>query len=154
MKKILMIILIGCCFTNSYAVSKVTQNHYDQADVGYRTYGANFKDYALASCLQKAFGSHDTRFNEDAKATTGAYLELWMDYDFEKPNKTQGKLETLIQKYLNQSYGSQMYPKSKVYIMKCFDFYHSYDLDKLSKELVIHSNRTYKQDHPKYPHEW
>lgn len=155
MKKILIIALLGCCyFINSQAANKTTQIHYDKADVGYRTYGSNFKDYVLAACLQKAFGNHDSTFNEDAKASKGALLEMWIDFNFKKSDKIQDELGKVIQKYLNQSYGSQIYPKSKLYIFKCMDLYHSDDLDKLTKESVIHPNRTYKQDHPKYPHEW
>ncbi|CAI3940884.1 T6SS amidase immunity protein Tai4 family protein [Commensalibacter papalotli (ex Botero et al. 2024)] len=71
-----------------------------------------------------------------------------MDYNFGQPNKIQGKLDKLIENYLKQTYKSQMHPKSKLYIFKCMDLYHSDDLDRLTKEFVAHSNRTCKQDHP------
>ncbi|CAI3950130.1 unnamed protein product [Commensalibacter papalotli (ex Botero et al. 2024)] len=108
----------------------------------------------MTLCFQKAFGSRDPILNEDAKATMGFFLELWMDYNFGQPNKIQGKLDKLIENYLKQTYRLQMHPKSKLYIFNCMDLYHSYDLDRLTKEFVAHSNQTCKQDHPKYPHEW
>ncbi|WP_086632132.1 T6SS amidase immunity protein Tai4 family protein [Commensalibacter intestini] len=154
MKKICIIVLLNCFyFINCQAMDKIAQIHYDKADIGYRNYGSNFKDSVFATCLQKAFGSQNPTFNEDAKATRGALFEMWINFDFKKTGKVTQKLNKLIQQYLNQPYGSSIYPKSKMYILKCMDLYHSDDLDKLTKEFVIHPNRTYKQDNPKYPYE-
>lgn len=156
MKKALLICVFisGYFYNTAYAAKKENQDHYDKADIGYRTYASNFKDYALAECLHVAFAKNDPILKEDANASMEALMEMWIDFDADTYlDRTLNKISPLIDKYLKQPYGSSIYPKSKLLIMKCMDFYHSDDLDKLTKEFVVHPNRTYKQDNPKYPHE-
>lgn len=154
-RKLFICLLMGCfSFNTASSANKDNQSHYDKADIGYRTYASNFKDCALAICLNIAFSKHDSILEEDVNATTGALMERWIDFDADTYlDKTLKKLPSLIDKYLKQPYGSQFYPNSNLSILKCMDFYHSDDLNKLTEEFVVHPNRTYKQDHPKYPNE-
>jgi hypothetical protein len=101
-----------------------------------RNNAINFKDRALAFCIAKAY--NDSPAAElDARKTGGIYLNLtYFDLD------SNTKLLALIDKYLRCDYSMPFegYVDAKFDLLKCFDMYHSPELDALVRKYVPHPN--------------
>lgn len=86
-----------------------------------------FKNYALSTCIADGFQSDEVV--KDAAAAARGYLELG---DLPLEAHTQATL--LGRKFLSVEYKSMT--GEKLTLMKCLDFYHSKDLDRLAKKYV------------------
>jgi len=153
MKKIIYLV---CLFfvlihTNVYGINKKVNYHYDKADIKNRTYGQNFKDYALISCLMNAEEKLNRPLNKDLQWSISGYLQEWIDFDLDNIKKTKyilNEINLLSKKYIDNAGGLQANPKATIYTFGCLNFYHSDDLDKLMKQFVLHSNMTFRQNYP------
>lgn len=99
-----------------------------------RTNGVNYKDMALASCIAEAYKGSPA--GKDATDTAATYLE-WTYYDLDKGNAAVDKL---VEKYLHRDYSTPIegYADAKFDLLKCFDMYHSRELDEQVRKYVPH----------------
>lgn len=85
------------------------------------------KNYALSSCIADGYQSKDVV--NDATAGANGYKELGsLDID------AYNKAAVLGRKFLAKEYLSQS--GEKLIIMKCIDFYHSQELDRLARKYA------------------
>lgn len=84
-----------------------------------------FKNYALSTCIADGFDSKEV-VSESAAAARG-YLELG-DY----PLEAHTEATLLGREFLKKDYKS--ISGTKLTLMKCIDFYHSQELEDLSKK--------------------
>lgn len=100
-----------------------------------RNNATNFKDRALAYCIAQAY--KDSPAGQDATKTGGAFLD-WTYYDL----TANPALDALIAKYLGRDYSTPVegYADIKFSLLKCFDMYHSKELDQLVRKYVPHPN--------------
>jgi hypothetical protein len=85
------------------------------------------KNYALSSCIADGYQSKEVV--NDASAGANGYKELG-SLDIDAYNETS----VLGRKFLAKDYLSQS--GEKLIIMKCIDFYHSKELDRLARKYV------------------
>lgn len=85
------------------------------------------KNYALSSCIADGYQSKDAR--NDAIAAANGYKELG-SLDIAAYNEAA----VLGRKFLAREYLSQS--GEKLILMKCIDFYHSKELDRLARKYV------------------
>ena len=85
------------------------------------------KNYALSSCIADGYQSKDVV--NDASAGANGYKELG-SLDIEAYNEAA----VLGRKFLAKEYLSQS--GEKLIIMKCIDFYHSKELDRLARKFA------------------
>ncbi|MDR2852798.1 MAG: type VI secretion system amidase immunity protein Tai4 [Burkholderiaceae bacterium] len=111
-------------------------------DVAWRTYAQNYKDLVLASCIAQAY-SAEPQAAADAGATAAGLDSTWTRYD---PEKGSGEIDKLVGQFLARDYPSIHGPKIRLDLMKCFDLYHSKELQTMVKRLVIQPKRSYVQD--------
>jgi methionine synthase II (cobalamin-independent) len=112
-------------------------------EVASRSYAQNYKDSALAFCIARAYSSEPKAY-QDASATASG-IDEFSRYDLE--NAT-GEVPKLVDQYLAREYHSFQGPEVKLNLMKCFDMYHSADLEKQVRRFVSKPKRTYNQDYP------
>jgi hypothetical protein len=119
--------------------------HADSPQAGARTYAQNFKDMVLASCLAKAY-EKDPGAATDAGSSVSA-LRDWTYFDMEKSPEA---VEALVDEFLARDYANPLVEAEikgvRFDFLKCMDLYHSKELDKLVKRLVIHPKRSYRQE--------
>jgi hypothetical protein len=119
----------------------------DSPQAGTRTYSQNYKDMVLAICIANAYKIDQDAFT-DAGSSVSA-LRDWALYDLEK---APDEITALVNSYLARDYHNPLVESEvkgvRFDFLKCLDLYHSEDLDKQVKQLVIHPERTYRQDHP------
>lgn len=85
------------------------------------------KNYALSSCIADGYQSKDVV--NDASAGANGYKELGsLDIDAYNEAAVLGR-KFLAKKYLSQS-------GEKLILMKCIDFYHSTELDRLAHKYA------------------
>ena len=85
------------------------------------------KNYALSSCIADGYQSKDVI--NDASAGANGYKELGsLDID------AYNEAAVLGRKFLTKEYLSQN--GEKLVLMKCIDFYHSKELDRLSRKYA------------------
>ena len=85
------------------------------------------KNYALSSCIADGYQSKDVI--NDASAGANGYKELGsLDID------AYNEAAVLGRKFLTKEYLSQH--GEKLVLMKCIDFYHSKELDRLSRKYA------------------
>lgn len=85
------------------------------------------KNYALSSCIADGYQSEDVV--NDASAGANGYKELGsLDID------AYNEAAVLGRKYLSKEYLSQS--GEKLILMKCIDFYHSKELDRLARKYA------------------
>ncbi|WP_174995970.1 T6SS amidase immunity protein Tai4 family protein [Pandoraea iniqua] len=120
----------------------------DFPEVASRTFAQNYKDLALATCIQRAY-AESPQVERDAGATAAGLESTWTYYDVENGGLAISKL---VDQYLRLEYASIRGPTIRLDLLKCFDMYHSRKLDALVKRYVINPNRTYRQDRvmPRY----
>ncbi|KIH81924.1 hypothetical protein UCMB321_4229 [Pseudomonas batumici] len=114
-------------------------------EAGARTYGQNYKDMVLATCIANAY-KDDKSATIDAGSSVST-LRDWTEYDLEKaPNA----IKALVDRYLAHDYHNPLVESEvqgvRFDLLKCLDLYHSKELDTQVKRLVIHPNRIYRQD--------
>ncbi|MCP1445859.1 hypothetical protein J3D54_004991 [Pseudomonas sp. GGS8] len=114
-------------------------------EAGARTYGQNYKDMVLATCIANAY-KEDKSAAIDAGSSVSA-LRDWTEYDLEK---APDAIKTLVDRYLTRDYHNPLVESEvqgvRFDLLKCLDLYHSNELDAQVKRLVIHPNRIYRQD--------
>ncbi|ATZ10505.1 T6SS amidase immunity protein Tai4 family protein [Erwinia amylovora] len=86
----------------------------------------NLKNYALSSCISQGYQSKEVK--EDAAAAARGYLEFG-DYSL----AAHTAVRKLGKAFLAKEYTSQS--GEPMTLVKCIDFYHSGQLDKLVKEF-------------------
>lgn len=110
-----------------------------------RTYGQNYKDMLLASCIARAYKG-DSQAGKDASASAGVYIE-WTLYDVEK---SSASIDGIIERYLARDYSNPLveYRGVEFNLLKCLDMYHSKELANQVRRFVPHPNRSYRLDYP------
>ncbi|WP_226487807.1 type VI secretion system amidase immunity protein Tai4 [Pseudomonas sp. B20] len=111
----------------------------------YRTFEKNYKDMALATCINTAY-KYDVNVGIDAGSSVSAMRD-WTYYDMEKSPLA---VKALVEKYLARDYTNPLAESQikgiKFDLLKCLDMYHSKELDALTKKVVSHPNHTYMQN--------
>jgi hypothetical protein len=117
----------------------------DSPEAGGRTYGQNYKDMLLASCIARAYKG-DPKAGKDAAYSASVFIE-WTLYDVEKSSNA---IDNLIERYLARDYHNPLveYQGVEFDLLKCFDMYHSKELEAQVKQFVLNPNRTFRQDYP------
>ncbi len=87
------------------------------------------KNYALSSCIADGYQSKEVV--DDAIAAANGYKELGsLDID------AYNEVAALSRVYLSKNYMSQS--GEKLIIMKCIDFFHSKELDRVARKYTTH----------------
>lgn len=151
MNKILFLIslFLSLC-TNVYAASQNNHQHYDKANIKNRSYGLNFKDFALLNCLQIADKKLNKPVNKDLKGATGSFIQEWVAFDAddtEKTKMTMSEINRLSEKYINEVGRLKRDPNATVYTLGCLNFYHSDDLNNLMRSFVTHPELTFREEY-------
>lgn len=136
-KKIVIAILLGQVCIQAIA-GGAAQAHLPP--VAKRPYGQNYKDAALIYCMTAAF-PNTPALNNDASYTMSGINE-WTSANMDGNDA----LAALAKKYLAREYHSVHGPQVKLQMLKCLDFYHSKELDALTKKYVPHPKRSFAQD--------
>lgn len=112
-----------------------------------RTYGQNYKDMVLATCIASAYKDDPTAAT-DAGSSVGA-LRDWTYYDMEN---SPDAINSLVSSYLERDYRNPLVESEvkgiEFHFLKCLDLYHSDELDAQVERFVLSPNRTYRQDNP------
>ncbi|WP_408585772.1 type VI secretion system amidase immunity protein Tai4 [Paraburkholderia bannensis] len=112
-----------------------------------QTYAQNFKDMVLAACIAKAYKS-----DKDAAIDAGSSVSALRDWTYYDMDRGPDAIGALIDRYLARDYRNPLADAEikdvKFDLLKCLDLYHSKELDTAVRQLVIHPNRTYRQDNP------
>ena len=110
-----------------------------------RSHAQNYKDMVLASCVAQAY-QKDTKAAADAGSSVSA-LRDWTLYDLEQ---SPDAVQSLVDNYLARDYHNPLVEPDikgiRFDFLKCLDLYHSRELARLVKQLVIHPQRSYRQD--------
>jgi isocitrate lyase len=105
-----------------------------------RTYAQNYRDMVLATCIDTAYkSSRDVAM--DAGSSVSA-LRDWTRYDLEA---SPDAIASLVQKFLSRDYTNPLVETEvkdvRFDLLKCFDLYHSKELDGLAARMVAHPQR-------------
>jgi hypothetical protein len=145
--KILIGVLAVFAFATGPSISHAKDESPTAPQAASRTYAQNFKDMVLSACIAKAYNG-DKHAAIDAGSSVSA-LRDWTYYDMDK---APDAIEALIDRYLARDYHNPLVDAEikdvKFDLLKCLDLYHSKELDAAVGRLVIHPNRTYRQDNP------
>lgn len=120
-------------------------------EAGARSHAQNYKDMALAACMAQAY-RNDPGAAKDAGSSASA-LRDWTSFDLEE---SPDAVKSLVNRYLARDYSNPLV-ESEIHgvrfdFLKCMDMYHSKALADLVKRMVIHPNRTYRQENrPRAP---
>ncbi|AQT60809.1 hypothetical protein CBP51_09115 [Cellvibrio mixtus] len=132
-------IALAACSTQAESDKK------DSPQASTRNYLQNYKDMVLAECVATAY-RNDTNATKDAGSSVSA-LRDWSYYDFEQSIDATSQL---ISDYLARDYRNPLVETEiknvKFDFLKCLDLYHSNDLEKLAKQVVINPDHSYHQD--------
>ena len=112
-----------------FSLALVATNCYGGATVRrYYTPVQHLKNYALSSCIANGYQSKEVI--NDAVAAANGYKELGsLDID------AYNEAAALGQAFLSRSYMSQS--GESLIIMKCIDFFHSKELDRLARKYAV-----------------
>ncbi|MCW7537990.1 type VI secretion system amidase immunity protein Tai4 [Aquabacterium sp. A7-Y] len=112
-----------------------------------RTYGQNFKDIVLATCIATAY-----RKEPNAAADAGSSVSALRDWTYYDMENSPDAIKSLVDAYLARDYHNPLVAPEvkdvKFDLLKCLDLYHSKELAAQAKRFVQKPNRTYRQDHP------
>jgi hypothetical protein len=101
----------------------------------------------LATCIANAY-----KDDEDAAKDSGSSVSALRDWTYFDLEKAPDAIRTLVDEYLARDYRNPIVEAEmkgvRFDLLKCLDLYHSKELDVQVKRLVIHPNRTYRQDNP------
>lgn len=121
----------------------------DSPQAGARTYAQNYKDMVLGICIANAYKTEKSVAIDVGNSVDA--LRDWAYYDLEK---APDEITALVAKFLGRDYHNPLVESEvkgvRFDYLKCLDLYHSVDLDKQVKQLVIHPERTYRQDNPSH----
>jgi len=116
-----------------------------------RTYAQNYKDMALATCLNQAY-----RNNPSVATDVGSSISALRDWTYFDMDRSPDAINSLVSNYLARDYSNPLVESEikgvRFDFLKCMDLYHSKALDDLAKRLVIHPQRKYVQEHSSRPH--
>lgn len=119
----------------------------DSPQAGTRTYAQNYKDMVLAICIANAYKG-DKHASVDAGSSVSA-LRDWALYDLEQ---APAEIRALVDSYLGRDYHNPLVESEvkgvRFDFLKCLDLYHSEELNRQVNQLVIHPERSYRQDNP------
>lgn len=110
-------------------------------EAAFRTFAVNYKDMMLAGCIAMAY-KDVPEVAKDAQRTGGAFME-WTRYDVESAT---GVNVQIIDRYLARTYHAKEAPDVRLDLLKCFDMYHSAELDAQVKQYVDRPSDTYADD--------
>lgn len=118
-------ISVMCC-----ALAMISSACYaDASTSGHYTPVQYLKNYALSSCIADGYQSKEVV--NDAVAAANGYKELGgLDID------AYNEVAALVPKFLSKNYMSQS--GEKLTAMKCIDFFHSKELDRLVRKYSTH----------------
>jgi hypothetical protein len=117
--KIKLSVFCALVLASSVCYSETTERKH------YYTPTQYLKNYALSSCIADGYQSKEVV--NDAIAAANGYKELGsLDID------AYNEASVLGQKFLAKKYASQS--GEKLILMKCIDFYHSKELDRLARK--------------------
>lgn len=138
MKKLVALLVSLCCITtdNIYAANR---NLGDSPQAHLRSNQQNYKDRVLAMCIASAY-EKEVNAAKDASETASVLVE-WLDYDAENSGK---EMTDLVAQYMKRDYRyplPQEYKNAQFKLLKCFDLYHSKELQKQVKRFVKKSQR-------------
>lgn len=148
-KLALSIILLFLFCTNAYAIDQNKQQAYDKANISNRSYGTNFKDYALLRCLQIANKKLNNPDNKDLNWAVSVFFPEWIAFeadDIEKTKNTMKAIDRLSEKYIENAGGLKQDAKATLYTFGCLNFYHSHDLEKLMLSFVLHPEMSLREE--------
>ncbi|BCQ25599.1 type VI secretion system amidase immunity protein Tai4 [Caballeronia sp. NK8] len=138
-RSIYTILALACAAVSAQALGEVR----DSPEAPARTYAQNYRDMVLATCVAIAYkGSDDAAI--DAGSSVSA-LRDWTLYDLDMHPEAMG---ALVRKYLARDYYNPLVEAEvkgrdiRFDFLKCLDLYHSKELDRLVKQLVIDPNQT------------
>ena len=116
----------------------------DYPDAPKRTFIQNYKDMVFASCLTKAYKDNKD-IVKDVGSSEGA-LQQWVSYDI---NESVNEEFKIINSYLSRNYFNPIVEAQvkgvKFDFLKCLDFYHSKELDKLARKVISYPQRKASQ---------
>ncbi|AHG20846.2 hypothetical protein Z042_15460 [Chania multitudinisentens RB-25] len=104
------------------------------------------KELALSRCLAQV-ATEDKTFSIDAARTANAMRE-WMPFDIESGDE---KINTLIDQFKSRinHFHSEVENNTTGVMLNCLRLYHSPELDKLSREVIVgDATHNWKQDNP------
>ncbi len=124
------------------------QENVHSPEAAARSYGQNYKDMVLATCVAQAYQA-DPGAATDAGSSVSA-LRDWTYYDMEA---APDEIKALVDAYLARNYFNPLAEAEvkgvKFAMLKCLDLYHSKALDEQVKKLVINPQHSYRQDNPR-----
>ncbi len=143
-RSFILLIVSGLLLWN---VGQAKDNAVTSPQAGARTYAQNYKDMVLATCIATAY-RNDPTASMDAGSSVSA-LRDWTYYDMEN---SPDAIKSLVDQYLRRDYHNPLAEAEvkgvKFDLLKCFDLYHSKELNAQVKSFVFKPNRTYRQDNP------
>lgn len=113
----------------------------------YRNSNENYKDMLLARCIATAYQA-DPIIRKDAAATANILVN-WTYYDAEN---SVDAITQLINHYLSHKYENPFEGYEGVHfnLLKCFDLYHSTELQKQVKKFVSNPNGSASKENRKF----
>ncbi|WP_333871893.1 T6SS amidase immunity protein Tai4 family protein [Kosakonia cowanii] len=111
-----------------------------------RPYTQVVKDMVLARCIAQV-AEPNSAYSLDAARSANALRE-WVPFDIENGNE---KVNVLIKKYKNRrnEFHNESTKSVKGVTLNCLRLYHSPELDKLAKEVLVKNpEHTRNQDYP------
>jgi len=143
-KKVLLGILPASILMLLASVAYAKDDAVTSPQAGARTYGQNYKDMVLATCIANTYKG-DKQVAVDAGSSVSA-LRDWSEYDLEK---APDAIKALVDRYLARDYHNPLVESEvqgvRLDLLKCLDLYHSEELDEQVKRLVFHPKRIYRQ---------
>ncbi len=127
---------------SSFAASKLG----DKTEADSRTYAQNYKDAMLAGCIARAY-EKETLAYKDSRDTASLLME-WSNYDAEN---SLDEIDRIQNKYLNREYHDPLIENkdSKFELLKCFDMYHSKELNNQVQRFVSKPKDNFRKDNSK-----
>lgn len=114
-----LICVLACALATASFAEPAKRRHYSPVQY--------LKNYALSACLADGYAVKEVR--DDAVAAANGYKELG-SLDIDAYNAVAG----LIPKFLSKDYMSQS--REQLVAMKCIDFFHSKELDRLARRYA------------------
>lgn len=126
----------------------------DSPEAPQRTYADNYRDMVLATCIATAYDS-----SADARIDSGSSVSALRDWTYYDLDRTPQAITSLVKAYLERDYHSPLAEAEtngldiRFDFLKCLDLYHSEDLDRLVKAMVIDPNRRiHSPSHGRFTH--
>lgn len=130
--------------SHSIAYARLEQD--PMAFIKNRPYTQVVKDMVLVRCIAQV-SEPGSAYSLDAARSANALRE-WVPFDIENGNK---KVNTLIKQFNSQpnTFHNESEHTVKGVTLNCLRLYHSPELDKLAKEVLVKNpDHTWNQDYP------